>query len=291
MQADSTPPTQASQEAPEATTVKPTSRVSRWFNRVSILVILVVIPLLYYFGYISVVWLNRIGIILNFCAGFMLAPELIGAKRLQRMELLMENVMFSIIAVANKYKDIIERPFPGWKKFETRWSQLVIYPILLVVSSWFVYMGEYYLVPAVFLVAAFIGAIVVRSLVDYKMKQFLKNKAEINMIYWGGERFRWGPKKLYIDLENHETYAGLDKMPGLVDYFVILLKYMPINVLYIVLFLPLSKLIIILLLSIRKTFEATVRKLLGEDRLKSIFIWWGIIFFIVGNALQFIASF
>jgi hypothetical protein len=31
-------------------------------------------------------WVNRIGILLNFCAGFLLAPELIGIQRLERFE-------------------------------------------------------------------------------------------------------------------------------------------------------------------------------------------------------------
>jgi hypothetical protein len=35
-------------------------------------------------------WVNRIGIILNFCAGFLLAPELIGIRRLRRFEKFLE---------------------------------------------------------------------------------------------------------------------------------------------------------------------------------------------------------
>jgi hypothetical protein len=35
-------------------------------------------------------WVNRMGIILNFCAGFLLAPELIGIQRLQRFEKFLE---------------------------------------------------------------------------------------------------------------------------------------------------------------------------------------------------------
>jgi hypothetical protein len=35
-------------------------------------------------------WVNRLGIILNFCAGFLLAPELIKIQRLQRFEKFLE---------------------------------------------------------------------------------------------------------------------------------------------------------------------------------------------------------
>jgi hypothetical protein len=38
-------------------------------------------------------WVNRIGIILNFCAGVLLAPELIGIQRLQRFEKFLEGSM------------------------------------------------------------------------------------------------------------------------------------------------------------------------------------------------------
>lgn len=32
------------------------------------------------------IWLNRLGIVLNFAAGFLIAPELIGIERIQRFE-------------------------------------------------------------------------------------------------------------------------------------------------------------------------------------------------------------
>jgi len=70
--------------------VQKSGAVSWWINRVLVVVVLIAIPLLYYFGYISAVWLNRIGIILNFCAGFLVAPELIGSERLSRGRMILE---------------------------------------------------------------------------------------------------------------------------------------------------------------------------------------------------------
>jgi hypothetical protein len=67
------------------------SAVSTWLNRVLIVAILIAIPLLYHFGYIGTVWLNRLGIILNFCAGFMVAPELLGTVRLEKFEKALED--------------------------------------------------------------------------------------------------------------------------------------------------------------------------------------------------------
>ncbi len=69
-----------------APVLKPgTSTIGRWLNRLFVIVVLIAIPLAYYFGYIGVAWLNRIGIILNFFAGFMVAPELFGVERIKRL--------------------------------------------------------------------------------------------------------------------------------------------------------------------------------------------------------------
>jgi hypothetical protein len=64
----------------------------RWLSRVLFVMAFIAIALIYYSGYIDKDWLNRIGIILNFCAGFMLAPELLGTERLRNAEGYIENV-------------------------------------------------------------------------------------------------------------------------------------------------------------------------------------------------------
>ena len=38
-------------------------------------------------------WLNRLGIVFNFLAGFMLAPELLGIQRIHRLEKRLENAI------------------------------------------------------------------------------------------------------------------------------------------------------------------------------------------------------
>lgn len=50
--------------------------------------------------------LNRIGIILNFLAGFLIAPELIGIKRIKRWESLIEN---RLTTMKKQSEEIIER--------------------------------------------------------------------------------------------------------------------------------------------------------------------------------------
>jgi hypothetical protein len=39
------------------------------------------------------VWMNKVGLLLNFAAGFLLAPQLIGAERLQRVERRLERIL------------------------------------------------------------------------------------------------------------------------------------------------------------------------------------------------------
>src|SRR5262245_46084403 len=73
-----------------------TSKASAVLSRVFIIVVLTAIPLLYYFGYIGIVWLNRIGVILNFCAGFMVAPELIGNEGLRKIQLKTTRILFRL---------------------------------------------------------------------------------------------------------------------------------------------------------------------------------------------------
>jgi hypothetical protein len=51
-------------------------------------------------------WLNRIGIILNFLAGFLLAPDLIGIENINKIQK-------SIISVTNKIKRFIYVNFTG----------------------------------------------------------------------------------------------------------------------------------------------------------------------------------
>src|SRR5687767_3282152 len=97
------------QAAQSQTQPQAASGVSTWLNRVFVVVVLVAIPLLYYFGYFDAIGLNRFGIILNFLAGFMLAPELLGLKRIIKVETTLERV----IIVAN---DFLERPISFIKR-------------------------------------------------------------------------------------------------------------------------------------------------------------------------------
>ncbi|NJO84256.1 MAG: hypothetical protein HC828_16700, partial [Blastochloris sp.] len=65
------------------------------------------LPVGYLLGAISIEALNRIGIVLNFAAGFMLAPELLGRQRLatmeDRIELFTKNAVQQSVSGHNAY--------------------------------------------------------------------------------------------------------------------------------------------------------------------------------------------
>ena len=65
--------------------------ISRWLKALYIIILIFGMPSLWFFGYISNTYINRLGIILNFLAGFMIAPELIGKTRLQSIEIAIGN--------------------------------------------------------------------------------------------------------------------------------------------------------------------------------------------------------
>ena len=48
-------------------------------------------------------WLNRVGIILNFLAGFLLAPELIGIERIKKYE---KEIKTKINILENNFREI-----------------------------------------------------------------------------------------------------------------------------------------------------------------------------------------
>jgi len=55
-------------------------------------------------------WLNRLGIILNFLAGFMLAPELIGIERLKKIELFLKNTKLAH-DMGIRGRELVEKQF------------------------------------------------------------------------------------------------------------------------------------------------------------------------------------
>lgn len=188
-------------------TVQPTSsRIGTWLTQLFVITVLIAIPLLYYFGYIGVTWLNRLGIILNFCAGFLLAPELLGLKRIISLENQIETILATLLGKFRKGGRGISNEFA----------------LILTIS-------------------ATAGIVTVSYLA-------------------------------FVNANASNTIALVILLNIIID--VALFFGAPIGI----------YLLYRLLLSV-------THRLNEDNALRSIFIWWGIIFFIVGNLLQFLATF
>jgi hypothetical protein len=226
MQVDSAAPTPAVQGASEATQAAPTqtqpqraSAVSVWLNRVFVVVILVAIPLLYWFGYIGVVWLNRIGIILNFCAGFMVAPELIGVSRLRKLEKRIKTISLTL---AVKY----------------------------------------------------LKAMATTHEVHANVDEYCAKLSHI----WTGV--------LETSIARRKTTNLQSRVKVRIDYviaFIILMANRIYN--------TASKPVSLIINRAEAVGVFLIDKLIRNIRLRETLLWWGIIFFIVGNLLQFISTF
>jgi hypothetical protein len=73
--------------------------------------------------------LNRVGIILNFLAGFMIAPELIGLDRIRRFENAMEKIARSWIKVIDPYYERFIKRF-----FKTNRKKALFYVFTCIVT-------------------------------------------------------------------------------------------------------------------------------------------------------------
>jgi hypothetical protein len=265
MQVDSAAPTQAGQEASEATQavlVKPTSsRASRWVNRVFVVVVLLALPLAYYFGYMGKDWLNRLGIILNFCAGFMVAPELLGVARLDKGEKYLEYISERIMKFSSKSYSRFSGPFEGDKVQIARMTLLSLCSLLVFIDVYYIISIGH--IPTVILVvsAVLIAAIGLTAIIE----EYTKN-----------------------NYKSYHRYLQNSVIPTTLVMLIILAPLVVVifGLVFFIIAMGLSLSIIG-----NNVSAAILRKLAGDNALRSILVWWGVIFFIIGNALQFIASF
>jgi hypothetical protein len=178
-------------------------------------------------------WVNRIGIILTFLAGFMVAPELISIERINKFEDSLEKRMDRFRAWAN-------RMFPGGTKLPLLWLFAFLGGYIYTFYFWF-HSPVPLWVHAVS--ASFFTAIV-----------FLM--------------------ALIVNRRNRQLLA-----------FALL--SVPITFLV----CPLLILYYITLDLLDRSFERLSKRLEGDERLKSILVALGIVFFITGNFLQLVSTF
>jgi hypothetical protein len=216
------------------------------------------------------VLLNQVGIVLNFLAGFMLAPELLGLERLRRIETYIEKrlTFMSNLAdkIGNKFSSFgrgIGDSFvkaglakPSFTNNVFAVHSLAVCIILLVL-------------------ALFVGVVYITYII------FGKVVASVIMFY------------LYIKSVINPELSDHDEgwYPKLLLTNAYLRFLLPIYMVIAAFALILYPFYIVIALATKQLLSFIIRKLEGEARLRSVLIWWGIIFFILGNALQFIATF
>ena len=176
-------------------------------NRAAMVLALIAIPLLYILVHIGNEWLNRTGIILNFCAGFMLAPHLIGDERLGLIGL---GVQQSVSR------------FGGLLRIRRKHSYLL----------------RTYLIASIMI---FFTCVLVL----------------------GNENLKPNSQPWYL------------------------VKFAPFYIVY----TGVSIVIVGGIFLIALLLSFSIKRLIGNEILKSTLKYWGIIFFIVGNLLQFISTF
>ncbi|HJQ14496.1 MAG TPA: hypothetical protein VJ830_07095 [Anaerolineales bacterium] len=227
--------------------------------------------------------LNRIGIILNVLAGFLIAPELIGVERINRFQVILET-----------------RINDNTQLLKDRTARYQHFYILDNVDYRFV------LVHSLIVTLIAIGIIYSVLMRDFVlMGQFMILGFTLSFVY--ALLMIW--EHIYPEA-SHEIrdiaprFRGRDMLANGVDSVLLLLLAVILAITWmaasfiitIVVLLSSRRLypaavILILLLGLQKTIGFIVLRLQGDDRMQTLLISWGIALFIVGNLLQLIATF
>jgi hypothetical protein len=232
-------------------TVQPSnSQIGRWLNRLFVIAVFVAIPSTYYFGYIGIVSLNRIGIILNFCAGFLIAPELIGERGLHWIELQFLSIQ-SYLTKRNKiiteFTSIKSRTLTYYC-FVFGWVFYYVYPII----RFYISRHDTSTTMTLYVLTGILFFLLFR----FVWKELIARTEDLIAKY--GEE----PKI------THDISATI--------FLILALPYLSLvsfSAIYI--FLPLIQ------------FGSTI----FNGAFRSVLVRWGVAFFIVGNLLQFLATF
>jgi len=203
--------------------------------------------------------INRLGIILNFIAGFMLAPELLGIERLKRVEIKLEKVLSFLIKGVRKVLSIFSIEDDG------SWRGHFIGTVILCLLQY-----------------ALIILFDLYKSDELKITLMLAIYSSILLIR------RQEIKKKISDLNNNCKIKIED-----IQDFVIQPLAASFTLITGIAILPLGIIAILLLLHIfiEIPLGYVMRKLQDGEQLQSVLIWWGIIFFITGNLAQLFATF
>jgi hypothetical protein len=231
-----------------------TDRITIWLKRIIFLEVLIALPLIYRNEYVGREWLNRTGLIFTFLSGFLITPELLGMPRLRKAETLIEDYSQQAIRILERTVEPISEQLP--KNNIGKIFTAFVGFIFLFSSASLIIIYTYDIKKTLL----FIGMIFAVQCGMCLFVTFLDER---------GERY----KTLFESMMAFGTFI----------LFQIVIVLSPLIIVLVAIYYLIKMTIMIP--------SEIMRALTGEDRLPSILVYWGIILFIIGNALQFIASF
>ena len=221
---------------------------------------------------IETVWVNRTGIILNFLAGFLIAPELIGVARLKSAEISLETKL-------NNRK----------KKIEKKLNEYRIRAAVMLLEASFLETVPFILICTILMWAAlgfFLFGTISSGWGEYS-KGLAVGLAIISYIIF-----------FSISMEEFKDYA-MSVWPGypipimvrviLWPYFCLIKN--PIVIIFSTtheVILPIPNFLFIIALQF--LLKKVLNRLEGQERLRSMAVSVGILFYILGNMLQLLAT-
>jgi hypothetical protein len=200
-------------------------------------------------------WINRLGIVLNFLAGILMAPDLIGKERLLKLQGTIEQT-------ANYWLSMLKIPAGTEHKYEPYGSSVLRRLILFLVALGFWIIVWYWVLDRVSAVGKLwrIGAILAVPIVVVLLFSALArvHPSPLGYVFWIPVMF--------------VTYVSLYLIwgipyHGLVLFFLVIPKIMEF------------------------TLSQLVRRLEGDNNLSKVLLISGLAVFVLGNLLQLIATF
>lgn len=200
-------------------------------------------------------WLNAAGIILNFISAFLIAPELIGINRIRRLEKDIENILFEFMESIYRFQKGI-KPYLGL--FDKRSGLSLLFWLLLE-----------YLTTLLIIFSS-------KSTYGWILLLFMFLLLYLQSLLWISK----------VDI-GKTIKIKLIKMVIAVftaSLFLVFVFFSPIFLTIVLVIQVFGK--------IALWYSNIVLKILvGENSLRTAIIIIGIILFVIGNILQFIASF
>jgi len=229
---------------------------------------------------INKVILERVGIILNFIAGFLIAPELVGSERLRKWEIKIENTLYgfnyqisssALIKPILFFFSLLPDKFIRIYSYLLLLSSFYVIPIyakvminVIVVSPyflWFIHPNSYKNQHLPFTIINYIGTIILVWVSIY----ILTDKAYI---------YPLPPKQ------------GIKSLLSIIGVIILICLYYP--VILISIFMSIMTLFVLWICL--KGVEALIKLFEGNEKLKSLMVLSGITIYILGNLLQLLAT-